>query len=127
MPSDRLTRVNELLKREIASAIFRIVDNPDFDFAAVTVTKVAVNSDLRSARVFMSIRGEEPVRKKLLKQIRGHRRDFQEAVGKNVVLKYNPLLKFELDGSVEQGDTVLKLISELDRQNPPELDDPSDG
>ena len=124
MPSDRLTRVNELLKREIASAIFRIVDNPDFDFAAVTVTKVSVNSDLRSARVFMSIRGEEPVRKKLLKQIRGHRRDFQEAVGKNVVLKYNPLLKFELDGSVEQGDTVLKLISELDRQNPPELDDP---
>jgi len=116
-----------LLKREIASAIFRIVDNPDFDFAAVTVTKVAVNSDLRRARVFMSIRGEEPVRKKLLKQIRGHRRDFQEAVGKNVVLKYNPLLKFELDGSVEQGDTVLKLISELDRQNPPELDDPSDG
>lgn len=127
MPSDRLTRVNELLKREIASAIFRIVDNPDFDFAAVTVTKVSVNSDLRSARVFMSIRGEEPVRKKLLKQIRGHRRDFQAAVGKNVVLKYNPLLKFELDGSVEQGDTVLKLISELDRQNPPELDDPSDG
>ncbi len=124
MPSDRLTRVNELLKREIASAIFRIVDNPDFDFAAVTVTKVSVNSDLRSARVFMSIRGEEPVRKKLLKQIRGHRRDFQAAVGKNVVLKYNPLLKFELDGSVEQGDTVLKLISELDRQNPPELDDP---
>jgi ribosome-binding factor A len=126
MPSDRITRVNELLKREIASAIYRVVDNPDFDFAAVTVTKVRVNSDLRSARVFMSIRGDEAVRRHLLKQIRGHRRDFQEAVGKNVVLKYNPLLKFEMDGSVEQGDNVLKLISELDGQNPPEPEEPPD-
>ena len=126
MPSDRLTRVNELLKREIASSIYRVVDDPDFDFAAVTITQVRVNSDLRSARVFLSIRGDESVRGKLLKQIRGHRRDFQEAVGKNVVLKYNPLLKFELDGSVEQGDNVLKLISELDGQFPPDPEDSPD-
>jgi len=115
-----------LLKREIASSIYRVVDDPDFDFAAVTITQVRVNSDLRSARVFLSIRGDESVRGKLLKQIRGHRRDFQEAVGKNVVLKYNPLLKFELDGSVEQGDNVLKLISELDGQFPPDPEDSPD-
>ncbi len=126
MASDRLARVNELLKREIASFLYRVVDDPDFDFAAVTVTEVRVNSDLRKARVFLSIRGENEFQQRQLKEIRRHRKEFQEEVAKNVVLKYNPQLKFDLDASLEQGDRVLKLLSELDGELPPDPEDSSD-
>ena len=126
MASDRLARVNELLKREIASFLYRVVDDPDFDFAAVTVTEVRVNSDLRKARVFLSIRGENEFQQRQLKEIRRHRKEFQEEVAKNVVLKSNPQLKFDLDASLEQGDRVLKLLSELDGELPPDPEDSSD-
>ena len=126
MASDRLARVNELLKREIASVLYRVVDDPDFDFAAVTVTEVRVNSDLRKARVFLSIRGENEFQQRQLKEIRRHRKEFQEEVAKNVVLKYNPQLKFDLDASLEQGARVLKLLSELDGELPPDPEDSSD-
>ena len=126
MASDRLARVNELLKREIASFLYRVVDDPDFDFAAVTVTEVRVNSDLRKARVFLSIRGENEFQQRQLKEIRRLRKEFQEEVAKNVVLKYNPQLKFDLDASLEQGDRVLKLLSELDGELPPDPEDSSD-
>ena len=103
-----------------------MVDDPDFDFAAVTVTEVRVNSDLRKARVFLSIRGENEFQQRQLKEIRRHRKEFQEEVAKNVVLKYNPQLKFDLDASLEQGDRVLKLLSELDGELPPDPEDSSD-
>jgi ribosome-binding factor A len=127
MASNRLTRVNELLKREIASAIYRVVNDPEFDFAAVTVTQVEASSDLRHARVFLSIRGADEARRAMLRQIRRHRRDFQEEVARNVVLKYNPHLRFELDRSVERGDRILHLISELDLPSSEEEDDAEDG
>ena len=43
-----------------------------------------------------------------------------------MVLKYNPQLKFDLDASLEQGDRVLKLLSELDGELPPDPEDSSD-
>ena len=127
MSSNRLTRVNELLKREIAGAMFRVMDNAvDFDPGAVTVTHVVTNSDLRGARVFLSIRGDEFQREKMLKAIWKHRKDFQEVIAKNVVLKYNPHLHFAMDNSLREGDRVLGLIAELEKKNPSEPDDEFD-
>jgi ribosome-binding factor A len=58
MRPQRLTRVNQLLKQEVAEQLFRIMHEPGFDAAACTVTRVITSSDLRHARVLMSIRGE---------------------------------------------------------------------
>jgi len=59
MKTDRLTRVNELLRREIGVVLYRLLDRSQFDLAALTVTHVITSSDLRSARVLISIRGHE--------------------------------------------------------------------
>ena len=40
MSVDRLTRVNELLKREIGDLLFRVMNENKFDLASVTVTRV---------------------------------------------------------------------------------------
>ncbi len=46
MRPQRLTRVNQLLKQEVAEQLFRIMHEPGFDAAACTVTRVLTSSDL---------------------------------------------------------------------------------
>ena len=114
MSVKRLTRVNELLKREIATALFRVLNEAGFDLSSVTVTHVITSSDLRTARVLVSIRDHEHERGRMLSLLRHHRSDIQAIVHKNVILKYTPHLSFELDPSIEEGDRVLSLIAQLE-------------
>lgn len=113
MGTQRLTRVNELLKREIAGVLFRVMNEQAFDLSAVTVTRVDTSSNLRQAQVFVSIRGEEPEQRKMLGLLKKHRGQIQRMVSKSVVLKYTPHLYFHLDESVHGGDRILELLDGL--------------
>jgi len=113
MKVDRLTRVNELLRREIGSVLFRLFDPHAFDLAAVTVTRVVTSSDLRAARVLVSIRGHEGERQRMLGQLERHRPEIQRHIAETVILKYTPRLTFVLDSSIELGDQVLDLLDHL--------------
>ena len=116
MSVKRLVRVNELLKREIAEALYRVMTEQDFDFSAVTVTGVETSSDLRTARVRVSIRDHHDDRDVMLGQIRHHTKDIQQIIRKHVILKYTPKLHFHLDESIEQGDHVLQVIAEMEQK-----------
>lgn len=113
MKTDRLTRINELLRREIGLSLYRLLDPSQFDLAAVTVTHVIIGSDLRTARVLISIRGHEQERRAMLHRIQHLHGDIQEAIAKAVILKYTPKLTFALDSSIEIGDRVLDILSKL--------------
>jgi ribosome-binding factor A len=113
MKTDRLTRVNELLRREIGGVLYRLLDRTQFDLAALTVTHVITNSDLRSARVLISIRGHEHERRAMLHRIQHLHGEIQEEIAKAVVLKYTPVLHFSLDSSIEIGDRVLDILSKI--------------
>jgi len=118
MSVDRLTRVNELLKREIGSFLFRIMHESRFDLSAVTITRVMTSKNLREARVFVSIRDHQDDRPRMLALLRRHRAEIQSHINATLVLKYTPCLTFELDTSVEEGDHVLTLLSQLEAQYP---------
>jgi ribosome-binding factor A len=114
MSIDRLTRVNELLRREIGTALFQMMHEADFDMAAVTITHVIASHDLRTARVLVSIRDHPEDREHMLRRLRKHRRDIQDRINRNLDLKYTPRLTFQLDSSVEQGHRVLDLLEQLE-------------
>lgn len=116
MPSQRITRVNELLKREIAAYMYRLISEVDFDIAAVTVTHVVTAPNLRHARVFISIRDHVLEREEMLETIGKHRLAFQRHINDTLRLKYTPHLEFELDDSIEKGDHVLNLIAQLEEE-----------
>lgn len=118
MSTDRLIRVNALLKREIGSYLFRIMNDNKFDLSAVTITRVATSKDLREARVFVSIRDHHAERARMLAILRHHRAEIQAHINDTIVLKYTPCLTFELDTSLEEGDHVLNLIAQLETENP---------
>lgn len=109
----RLDRVNELLKREIAGVMYKIMTEEKFDLAAVTVTQVITSSDLRHARVLISVREHEQDRQQMVDLLARHRGAIQRRINTDLKLKYTPQLTFELDESIQRGDRILSIINEL--------------
>ncbi|HMP76167.1 MAG TPA: 30S ribosome-binding factor RbfA [Kiritimatiellia bacterium] len=126
MRPQRLTRINQLLRQEVAEYLFRLVNEPGFDAAAVTVTRVLTSADLRHARVLVSIRGEPETQEEMLALIRGHRIELQNLINRDIKMKYTPQLIFELDHSIAQGDQVLSMIAEMEAEHPEWEDDSTD-
>jgi ribosome-binding factor A len=114
MTSRRLTRVNELMRREIGQALFRLVTENGFDMAAVTVSHVVTSPDLRQARVLISIRDHTADREAMLKMIQNHRKAIQAHINRYLKIKYTPRLTFSLDDSIEKGDRVLEILSHME-------------
>ena len=118
MSSLRLERVRELLKREIGEIIRREI--PVDEAGLITVNDVHVSSDLHSASVYVAVLGNAQQQKKALAELEKHRKRIQGLVGKAVILKYTPQLRFLIDQSIEQGNKVLKIIDELEHATPPD-------
>lgn len=117
MSMKRMVRVNELLKQELATALFRIMNDRGFDLSAVSLTQVITSSDLRTARVLVSIRDHAGEREAILRRLAHHRKELQDVINERIALKFTPRLTFELDESVERGDHVLQIISEMERED----------
>src|SRR6476659_6850238 len=115
MPSLRLQRVRELLKREIGEVIRR--EFPVSEAGLVTVNGVDVAGDLHSAIVFLSILGNAEQQKRGLTLLSQHPKRIQGLVGRAVVLKYTPTLKFLIDDSVVRGNRVLEIMEQLEKDN----------
>ena len=116
MSSLRLQRVRELLKREIGEAVRR-----EFhvnEAGLITVNDVDVAGDLKSATVYISILGNPDQQKRGFQLLNEHRVRIQGFVGRAVVLKYTPRLKFAFDDSIVRGNRVLQIIEELEKASP---------
>jgi ribosome-binding factor A len=120
MPSLRLQRVRELLKREIGEVIRREFDVSEAGL--ISVNDVDVSGDLHSAVVFISILGNPTQQKRGLELLSQHRKRLQGLVGRAVVLKYTPTLRFVSDDSVVRGNKVLQIIEELEKTTPDKPD-----
>jgi ribosome-binding factor A len=116
MPNLRHERVRELLKREIGEAIRREFNVSEVGL--ITVNDVDVGGDLKSAVVFLSILGNAEKQKRALQVLNEHRIRIQGLVGRAVVLKFTPTLKFVIDDSIVRGNKVLQIIEELEKQTP---------
>ena len=116
MPTDRLTRVNELIKREIGTALFQILSDGEADLSTITITSVQASTNLRNAKVMVSIRDTDQKRHQVLAVLKRHRTELQGIINRNLKIKYTPRLAFELDMSVERGDHVLQVLSELEQE-----------
>lgn len=117
--SQRMDRINELMKREISSIIQR-----DFEFpnVLVTVSDVEVTQDLREAKVFVSVLGGNP--ENILEKLGQQRGHIQSRVNKRVTLRNTPVLDFRTDDSTERGTDIINLLDQVDQlpTAPPEAD-----
>ncbi|MFO1476791.1 MAG: 30S ribosome-binding factor RbfA [Verrucomicrobiota bacterium] len=117
MPSLRIQRVRELLKRAIGETLRR--EFPVSEAGLITVNDVDVSGDLKSAAVYVSLLGNAEQQKKGFALVNEHRKRIQGLVAREVVLKFTPTLRFVLDDSVARGNRVLQIIEELEKKPDP--------
>ena len=107
--SRRVDRVNELLRTEISNLLAREIKDPRLA-RVVSITEVVASSDLRSARVYVSVMGRETDRKAAMDGIRSAASFLRRELRERVNLRHTPHLTFVLDDSIEEGARVLRLI-----------------
>jgi len=126
MSVDRIERVNALIHREIGEAMFRLITDARFDRSSVTITQVSTARNLRTAHVLVSVRGDEQHQQLMIGIIRRFRTELQQAVNRDLSIKYTPVLHFELDPSIQKGDHVLDLLSQLEHASDTDSDPETD-
>lgn len=105
-----MRRVNEAVREVLSDAITTQVKDPRVGF--VTVTAVETDSDLRRARVFVSVLGDGNVRKRSMQGLDSAHGVLQRVVARELRLKYTPTLEFVYDDTSERGMRIARLIDE---------------
>src|SRR6187455_2430505 len=105
--SGRMRRVNESIRAVVSETIPTLKD-PRIGF--VTVTGVETTSDLRQAKVFVSVLGSERSRARSMAGLEAAQGVLQGRIAKELRLKRTPQLTFEYDPAVERGVRMTQLI-----------------
>jgi ribosome-binding factor A len=108
MGGDRMRRINEVLREAIGSAIGSELEDPRIGF--VTVTAVDTSPDLRSARVYVSVLGDEAEREATLAALRSSHGILQGAIVREARMKYTPKLSFHYDDGPERAARLGRLL-----------------
>jgi ribosome-binding factor A len=108
--AQRMRRVNELMREVIGSAIATQLEDPRIGF--VTVTSVDTSPDLRSARVYVSVLGDETERDSSLAGLRSSHGVLQATIARETRIKRTPTLTFHYDDAPERGVRISRLLED---------------
>jgi ribosome-binding factor A len=109
MSQGRMRRVDEALRAVLSDAIASDLKDPRVGF--VTVTAVKTSPDLRHARVYVSVLGDEPAREASLHGLRSAHGFLQGRIARELALKHTPALAFEYDESIDRGMRITELLA----------------
>jgi len=113
MQIDRIKRVNEIIRRELATSLIHVGQGEGAEVMRISFVDVEVSRDLRGATVLVSIMGTREQSDELMRWLRRHRVDFQSRIAREVSLKYTPKLFFKQTSAIEKGDRVLDILKEI--------------
>ena len=108
MAGDRMRRINEVLREAIGTAIASDLEDPRIGF--VTVTAVDTSPDLRSARVYVSVLGDDEEKESTLAALRSSHGILQAAIVRGARMKYTPKLTFHYDEGPERAERLGRLL-----------------
>jgi len=111
LPGRRADRVGDLILREIADLLMTRVKDPRVK--KVTVTGIVVSKDLRYAKAFYSLIGNEQEITEAQKGLESATGFIKREIGLRMDLKYIPEIVFRLDPSLAEGDLMEKLFQRL--------------
>lgn len=112
MQGRRKDRIEEQLRIELSEIIEREIQDPRIGL--VTVTGVKVSPDLRHARIFVTVMGEEDQKKKTIEGLRSASSFVRRSLSKRLHhLRRVPELTFDYDEAVEKGLRIDKLLEQI--------------
>jgi len=108
MSSDRMRRVDEAVGQVVGDAVAHDLKDPRVGF--VTVTDVKTSSDLRHARVYVSVLGDRKTREASIAGLESARGFLQRKLSRELRMKNTPELQFALDQTTENAFRLEKII-----------------
>ena len=108
MAGNRINRINDELQRELSS-LLRTLKDPRVQGGMVTVTHVDATSDLRYAKVFVSVL-DKAREKGVIKGLKSAAGYLRRELGRTMTLRCAPELQFIADDSIEHGARILEML-----------------
>jgi len=113
----RTERIGEEIKDEISQLVAGELKDPRIGF--VTVTRVDVTPDLRTARVYVGGMGTEKQREASLAGLKQAAGYLRRALGASLRLRHTPELVFHYDEGLEASDRVAQILADISRSAAP--------
>ena len=110
----RIDKINGEVMRELANIIRNLKDSriP----LMTSVVKVSVTNDLRYAKAYISVMGDDETKKKAMDGLKSAAGFIRREIGKKIDLRYTPEFIFELDSSIEHGARIEELLNNINNR-----------
>lgn len=115
MSTQRADRIGEAIKRLVSELLQRRLKDARIT-GMVSVTDVEVSGDLRHAKVFVSIYGDQEVQRQTMEGLKSATGLVRSEVGKQLSLRFAPEISFRLDESIERGAKIAQLLQQISNE-----------
>ena len=112
----RTNKVADLIRDEGSRLLLRDLRDPRIGF--VTITGASVTPDLRSARIFVSVLGDDGAREDSLQALNHAAGFVRRELFRNLRLRHSPSVTFLLDESINRGARIEEVLREIQEDAP---------
>ena len=116
MASNRISRINEEIQRELSEQFRRLKDPRVSQTGMVSITRVDTTGDLRYARIYVSAL-DKSQEKEVLKGLKSAAGFLRRELGRSLQLRYTPELQFVTDDSIQHGAHILEVLRQVEQQD----------
>ncbi|MFO0941685.1 MAG: 30S ribosome-binding factor RbfA [Pirellulales bacterium] len=114
MASRRMLKAAEAIREVVSMAILTEIRDPRVK--NVTVTGVEITPDMRSAKVLISVMGDEVKQNLCIRGLANSAGFLQSKIAKRIETRYTPRLSFELDLGVKKSLEVGQILADIARE-----------
>ncbi len=111
MEGKRSEKVADLIHKEVSEMLMKTVKDPRIGF--VTITRVAVSEDCRSAKVYFSVAGTLEERERSTQGLSSAKGYVRKELGRRIRLRYTPEIIFKFDPSIEYAIHIGEVLRHL--------------
>ncbi len=114
--TERIERINSLIKQEIGFILQHDLKNSKLGF--VTVLRADISKDLKSGRIFVSIMGNADTKHETIDILNKSAGYIQKILGSRVRLRYMPKLKFIYDDIIDHSIHIQEVLDRINKDKP---------
>ncbi len=107
----RIDKLGDLIKEEISNLLIKEIRDPRIGM--LTITDVEVSRDIRAAKVFYTVSGDDNARREAQRGLESAVGFIRSSVAHNLTIRRMPELTFMFDKSLDYGQKIDRILEEL--------------
>lgn len=114
MTPTRAERLAEVIRTETSDIMQRDLNDPRIGFTSIT--EVVVSGDLRHAKIYVSVLGDEAAKRRTMAGLERARGHIRSELSARLTIRYVPEILFRLDESIERGSRIVSLMRSVEEE-----------